>query len=184
LRHKPHPRPVRQDILAAKPATIAGSAYATILCLQGGGIGMHVLAVENTAEAQAVAAGFDCLRGGVGVHRDLPRADGAASRPQNRGGNVAPLRTLAVHGMLLGHSLLGQHASDVSMVINWVLGREFGYPAEPGGSVIGHDPARRRGCWRQRRARIAVSPRRPPLLPRRGKARSHPRDDVRACCAG
>lgn len=131
-------RVVRRDPSPAAPC-------AAVLCLQGEGIGMHVSwgQSENSAEAQAVAAGFGfaceaARRGHIAICLELMGA--GERRPQNRDGNVAPLRTLAVHGMLLGHSLIGQHASDVSMVINWVMGREFGYPAEPGRlAVIGHD---------------------------------------------
>jgi pimeloyl-ACP methyl ester carboxylesterase len=104
---------------------------------------MHVSWAESNspAEAQAVASGFDfaceaARRGHVAVCVELMGA--GVRRPQDAGGTG--LRSLAVHGMLLGHSLIGQHASDVSMVLNWVVGSDFGIAIDSGrAAVIGHD---------------------------------------------
>lgn len=131
-------RVVRRDDAPASPCV-------PVICLQGEGIGMHVSWGEGdgTAEAQAVAAGFDfaaeaARRGHVAVCLELMGA--GERRPREIGKAGASLRSLAVHGMLLGHSLIGQHASDVSMVLNWIAGREFGIAADCSHpAVIGHD---------------------------------------------
>jgi len=136
-----HDIPVRVVSRDEAPA----SPRAPVICLQGEGIGMHVSWAEsdNTAEAQAVAAGFDfageaARRGHVAICIELMGA--GERRPQDLGRAGASLRSLAVHGMLLGHSLIGQHASDVSMVLNWMTGREFGIAVDCGrAAVIGHD---------------------------------------------
>ncbi len=140
IRHG-HDIPVRVVRRDEEPAT----PRVPIICLQGDGIGMHVSWGEsaNTAEAQAVAAGFDfaaevARRGHVGVCLELMGA--GERRPKDLGRAGASLRSLAVHGMLLGHSLIGQHASDVSAVLNWITGREFGIAADCSrAAVIGHD---------------------------------------------
>ena len=101
---------------------------AAVVCLQGEGIGMCASwgATDGEKEADAVRSGYDfaaeaAARGHVAVCVELM---GAGERmPRGAAGQGAPLRSLAVHGMLLGHSLLGQHASDVSAVVNWLTGR-------------------------------------------------------------
>ena len=117
-----------------------------VICLQSGGVGMCAswAAPGDDADAAAVAAGFDFARqaaaqGYLAVCIELmgggerrPRGDDTAGR--------GALRGIATHGMLLGHSLLGQHASDISMVVNWLAGQEVGFAVEAERTaVIGHD---------------------------------------------
>jgi hypothetical protein len=117
-----------------------------VICLQSGGVGMCAswAAPEDDADAAAVAAGFDFARqaaaqGYLAVCIELmgggERRPSAGSDPENRA-----LRGIATHGMLLGHSLLGQHASDISMVVNWLAGEEVSFAVEADrAAVIGHD---------------------------------------------
>lgn len=116
-----------------------------IVCLQGEGIGMRASwgETDGEKEAEAVCSGFDfasaaATRGYVAVCVELMGA--GERRPHSTARPGAPLRSLAVHGMLLGHSLLGQHASDVSAVVNWLAGGSAGIGADPGRiAVIGHN---------------------------------------------
>jgi hypothetical protein len=141
VRHA-HDIPVR---LVYRDADTA-SPRAAVLCLQGEGIGMHGSwgESEGSTEAQAVRSGFDfareaAARGHIAVCVELMGA--GDRRPLDPDGRpAATLRSLAVHGMLLGHSLLGQHASDVSTVINWASGGDVGVAVDPGRiAVIGHE---------------------------------------------
>lgn len=140
VRHA-HDIPVR----VIRPGTAAAPPRAAVICLQGEGIGMCASwgEADSAKEAEAVRSGFDfareaAARGLVAVCIELMGA--GERRPQDGGQPGAPLRSLAVHGMLLGHSLLGQHASDVSTVLNWVLGRDFGSAVEAGRiAVVGHN---------------------------------------------
>lgn len=119
---------------------------ATVICLQGGGIGMRVSWADahTDAERDAVAAGFDFAcqaaeRGHVAVCVELM---GAGERNCGGAGDDPgdTLRGIATHGMLIGHSLLGQHASDISAVVNWLHGEEVDMPIDPARTaVIGHD---------------------------------------------
>jgi hypothetical protein len=117
-----------------------------VICLQGGGIGMQASwgEADGAPEAAAVAAGFDfaCQAADGGYVAVCVELMGAGARRPKAGdaGMDVSLRGIATHGMLLGHSLLGQHASDISMVVNWLVGKEVGLPVEPEGiSVVGHD---------------------------------------------
>lgn len=118
---------------------------APVICLQGGGIGMRVSWGEGATEAErdAVSAGFDFAcqaaeRGHVAVCVELM---GAGERNCGADGDPGDtLRGIATHGMLIGHSLLGQHASDISAVVNWLHGEEVDMPVDPARTaVIGHD---------------------------------------------
>jgi hypothetical protein len=117
-----------------------------VICLQGGGIGMAASwgQAAESAETKAVEAGFDFARQaaanghlavcielmGAGIRRPTGPGDGAGST----------LGGIATHGMLVGHSLLGQHASDISMTVNWLAGREVGFEVDAEKiAVIGHD---------------------------------------------
>jgi hypothetical protein len=117
-----------------------------VICLQSGGVGMCAswAAPEDEADAAAVDAGFDFARqaadqGYLAVCIELM---GAGERRPRAGGDAkdGTLRGIATHGMLLGHSLLGQHASDISMVVNWLAGEEVGFEVDADRTVvIGHD---------------------------------------------
>jgi len=117
-----------------------------VICLQGGGIGMCASwgEAEGATDAGAVAAGFDFGRqaadqGYLAVCIELMGA-GARRPKDNSEDKAATLRRIATHGMLLGHSLLGQHASDISMVVNWLAGEEVGFPVDADcATVLGHD---------------------------------------------
>jgi dienelactone hydrolase len=131
-------RIVRKAAADAPPRT-------AVVCLQGEGIGMRASwgETDGEKEAEAVRSGFDfaseaAARGHVAVCVELM---GAGERsPRSAAQQGAPLRSLAVHGMLLGHSLLGQHASDISAVVNWLTGRNAGIGADAGRiAVIGHN---------------------------------------------
>lgn len=117
-----------------------------VICLQSGGVGMCAswAAPDDDIDAAAVEAGFDFARQAanqgylavcielMGAGERRPRAVGDAEK--------SALRGIATHGMLLGHSLLGQHASDISMVLNWLAGQEVGFEVEADRTaVIGHD---------------------------------------------
>lgn len=140
VRHA-HDIPVR----VVRPDPAGAPPRAAIVCLQGEGIGMCASwgGADGAKEAEAVQSGFDfareaAARGHVAVCIELMGA--GERRPRGSGQPGAPLRSLAVHGMLLGHSLLGQHASDISTVLNWVLGRDFGIAVGSGRiAVIGHN---------------------------------------------
>ena len=124
----------------------AAAPLSPVICLQGGGIGMHAswAQAEDAAEREAVAAGYDFARqaadrGYLAVCIELM---GAGER-RPRGSDPQPdavLGGIATHGMLLGHSLLGHYASDISMVMNWLAGLEVGIAVDPDRTgVIGHD---------------------------------------------
>jgi hypothetical protein len=117
-----------------------------LICLQGGGIGMCASwgDAADDADRGAVAAGYDfarqaAARGYLAVCVELMGA--GARRPADAAPQAgAGLGGIATHGMLLGHSLLGHHASDISMVVNWLTGLEVGIPVDSGRTaVIGHD---------------------------------------------
>lgn len=117
-----------------------------VICLQSGGIGMSAswASPTDSVETAAVKAGFDFARqaadnGYLAVCIELMGA--GERRPKAVDGEVdSALRGIATHGMLLGHSLLGQHASDISMVVNWLAGEEVGFDVDAERTaVIGHD---------------------------------------------
>jgi dienelactone hydrolase len=107
---------------------------------------MHVSwgEADDAADREAVAAGYDFARkaaaeGYLAVCVELMGA--GARRPKGTPPQTgAGLGGIATHGMLLGHSLLGHHASDISMVVNWLLGLEVGVAVDAErAAVIGHD---------------------------------------------
>jgi pimeloyl-ACP methyl ester carboxylesterase len=123
-----------------------GAPRIPLICLQGGGLGMHVSWGEasDDAERAAIAAGYDfarqaAARGYLAVCVELMGA--GSRRPADSAPETgAALTGIATHGMLLGHSLLGHHASDISMVVNWLTGLEVGIPVDTARTaVIGHD---------------------------------------------
>jgi len=124
--------------------TAAETPRIPLICLQGGGIGMCASWGEAAEDADraAVAAGYDfarqaAARGYLAVCVELMGA--GARRPAGTAAG-AGLGGIATHGMLLGHSLLGHHASDISVVVNWLTGLEVGIPVDAGRTaVIGHD---------------------------------------------
>lgn len=140
VRHA-HDIPVR---VVRQPGT-GSRPRAAVVCLQGAGIGMRASwgETDGKKEAGAVRSGFAfaaeaAARGHAAVCIELMGA--GARSPQGAARPGAPLRSLAVHGMLLGHSLLGQHASDVSAVVNWLAGGSAGIGAEPLRiGIVGHD---------------------------------------------
>jgi len=117
-----------------------------LICLQGGGIGMCASWGEaaDDADRAAIAAGYDfarqaAARGYLAVCVELMGA-GARRPAVGTPESAAGLGGIATHGMLLGHSLLGHHASDISMVVNWLAGLEVGIPVDAERTaVIGHD---------------------------------------------
>lgn len=125
---------------------IGGAGRVPLICLQGGGLGMHVSWGEASTDAEqdAIAAGYDfarqaAARGYLAVCVELMGA--GARRPADGNPETgAALAGIATHGMLLGHSLLGHHASDISMVVNWLNGLEVGLAIDADRTgVIGHD---------------------------------------------
>lgn len=137
-----HDIPVR---IVWDPAALPDSDCRAVMCLQDEGVGMHVSWGEagSEDETRAVSLGCDLARqaarrGQLGVCVELAGAGERLPRAPAAGEMPVP-SILATNALALGRCLLGDRASDISSVLNWMIDGEFGFDLDVDNvTVMGH----------------------------------------------
>ena len=116
--------------------TAAGDApRPAVICLQGRALPMRVSwgAFDTAAEEEAVRLGRDFARQAVrrGYHAVCIEQPGVGERQSASVMDAVdaahpPLAAMVAHALIIGRCVLGEHASDVSSVLNWMLDGAFG----------------------------------------------------------
>jgi dienelactone hydrolase len=119
---------------------------AAMICLQGEGRGVHVSWGESHTpeDARAVEHGYDfarqaARRGHLAVCMELP---GVGERRGSAGREASSVSEEATQTnmLMLGRTTLGEGASDVSIVLNWLILGDVGVAVDPQRlAAIGHD---------------------------------------------
>ena len=107
-----------------------------VICLQGQALPMRVSwgSFDTAAEKEAVRLGRDYARQAVrrGYHAVCIEQPGVGERQSVDAMDAVeaahpPLAAMVAHALVIGRCVLGEHASDVSSVLNWMLDGAFGY---------------------------------------------------------
>ena len=123
-----------------EPAGAAGDGHATrpvMICLQGTNTGAHLSwgEVRFPDDIDKKSRGYD-LAIQAAKHGYLAVAIeqacfGERGERQIRPRSASPCIDATLHAMLLGRSLLGEHCSDVSAVIDWIVAERESLRADP-----------------------------------------------------
>jgi len=136
-------RGVDLPIHVIAPTSKPSGLLPVMICLQGTNSGAHLSWGEVRVPADADAKGYDfalqaAARGYIAVALEQSCFGERAERiisPRSE----APCVDATMHALLLGRSLLGERAADVSAVIDWLIAERAALGADPARiHVMGH----------------------------------------------